>query len=248
MEKTVKELVVWMEPFLREAGHESALRALAFVQGLTAREDLKEGIRTRLAREAAHGLRVCAMLLDLDPAISHGEMDTLLSAVLLHVYPENFPFEDAGEKLASLGFAPEVTALVSTIVPEREGDDGQQDAYYQRVQENPLALLAVLADRGDLATQLYRLSTWNAHRYIDETKACYYPMCIYGKEHYHGLLAAINVLTEKIRTLVEVSEILLTRYEVREAELTEDILTLREENATIRGIIDQFEAEEAAVE
>ena len=65
-------------------------------------------------------------------------------------------------------------------------------------------------------------------------------MCIYGKEHYHELLAPVSVLMEKIRTLIEVAEVLLRKYEVREAELNRDILSLQEENATLRGMIASY--------
>lgn len=244
MEERINELTERIEGYARSLDLKSVLKALPFISRVMRGKARSEAVEKRHMQELLHCLEVCEILMDLDCPISEKEKDILLAAVLLHVYPENFMLSDPEERLVTeLGFDPEVAGLADIIVQEKDPADEEQEHFYQRVRENRLALLAVLADRGNIVQQLYRYSTWNAHRYINETKVCYYPLAIYGKEHYHSLLEPISVLTEKMRTLLEVSEILLQRYEVREAELTQDILSLREENATLKGIIAKFKSE-----
>lgn len=193
-----------------------------------------EASARRYESELLHCLQVGEMLSNLELPIPQDEEDTMLAAVILHIMPETCP------KVSLRGFPEEVLALLEVMTQDDEAGEEEQYEYFARVQENRLAFLAMLADRGNIIQQLYRYPTWSAHRYIEETKACYYPMCVYGKEHYHELLEPICLLTERLQLLMEVSEILLRRYEVREAEMNRDILALRDENATIRGIIAKF--------
>lgn len=243
MEERINTLYSQVQEYAAEKKLVYAQKALPFIRESMETKARNAATAKRARTELLHCLEVCIMLIDLRLSIPCEEEDTLLAAVLLHIYPENFAVEDLRDKLVrELGFSEDVCNVVETVTPERDLTDEEQQAYYERVQQNRLALLAMLADRGNIVQQLHRFSTWNAHRYIDETKACYYPMCIYGKEHYYDLLAPISVLMEKMRSLIEVAEILLRRYEIREAELIQDILALREENATIKGIIAKFRA------
>ncbi|MBQ0079074.1 MAG: hypothetical protein KBS66_04165 [Eubacterium sp.] len=187
-------------------------------------------------------LDVSEMLINLHADITHEEEDALIAAVLLHEYAESFAGNIEEIIEGELGFSDTVCEILEIITADSIQTEEEQQAYYERVQSNKLALLAALGIRANLIQNLHQYSTWNAHRYIDETKACYYPMCIYGKEHYHELLAPISVLMEKMKSIIELAEIMIRRYEARETELMEDILALREENATIRGIIGKFKA------
>ena len=65
-------------------------------------------------------------------------------------------------------------------------------------------------------------------------------MCIYAKEHYIELLSPIGILLEKLRNLTDVAEMLFAKFESMEIELTREILQLKEENATIKGIIQKL--------
>ncbi|MBQ0060095.1 MAG: hypothetical protein KBS83_09135, partial [Lachnospiraceae bacterium] len=87
---------------------------------------------------------------------------------------------------------------------------------------------------------LHYVSSWMARRNVYETKTYYFPMCIYAKEQYPELLGCINTLMEKLRNLVELTEMMLNRYEDRENELLQEILALKEENAAIKGIIQRM--------
>lgn len=243
MEEKFEVLYNEIQQYAAEKGLTYTQKALPLIRECMSGKARSAAAKSRYRTELLHCFEVSSMLIDLRLNIPPEEEDTLLAAVLLHIYPENFAVEDMEGKLVrEWGFSPAICNVVETITPERDLPDEEQRQFYERVQQNRLALLAALADRGNIVQQLHRFSTWNAHRYIDETKACYYPMCIYGKEHYYELLAPISVLMEKMRSLIEVAEILLRRYEIREAELMQDILALREENATIKGIIAKFKA------
>lgn len=243
----IHQLVSLVEARAQSAGLKSVKKALPLIQKLMSGEGLSAAAEKRCQADLLHALEICEMLIDLHPGIAETEEDILLTAVLMHIYPENVVVQNLEEKLMiEFGLDPAVCEILLLITPERGMSGEEEQIYYERIQENKLALLAILADRGNIVQQLYRYSSWDAHRYIDETKVCYFPMCIYGKEHYHDLLGTISVLMEKLRSLIEVAEILLRRYEVREAELIQDILALREENATIKGIIAKFRESEDA--
>lgn len=230
-----------IEAYAKENGLECTARALALAGKLSQLPTRSDAANTKLQSDILHALAVCEVLLELHTGLPHEEEDTLLSAALLHILPGYFPGDDIRDIIVGThGFSPAVFEIVDSLDAGHMILEEEQEAFYARIQENRLALLVALADRGNTVQNLYRFSTWNAHRYIEETKICYYPMCIYGKEHYHELLAPISVLMEKIRSLLEVTDILLRRYEVREAELLQDIQALREENATIKGIIAKF--------
>ena len=245
IEKTAA-LSARISAYTKENGLDYAARAHALIDELAQIPTRSDAAKAKVQNDIYHAFAVCMMLIDLHTNLSRAEEDTLLSAALLHIYPNYFPADNIRDILVGgYGFSPEVYEIVDSLDFAHMVLEEEQQEFYARIQENKLALLVALADRGNIIQNLYRFSTWNAHRYIDETKACYYPMCIYGKEHYHELLAPISVLMEKIRSLLEVSEILLRRYEVREAELIQDIQALREENATIKGIIAKFKGQSA---
>lgn len=237
MEEKWNEICVRVADYAKQRSLEQTEQALAFVKQAVENGNPVEQGRYQAAMR--HALETCRMLIDLHLPIDGSDEDSLLAAVILHVYP-GVQATELPRLLERLGYGAETCDIVSRIAQNGEMPDEEQQLFYTRAQEHPLALLAALAARGNVVRQLHRVSTWNAHRYIEETKICYYPMAIYGKERYHHLLAPISVLLEKIRTLVEVAEILLRRYEERENELIQDIMSLREENAILKGIIANF--------
>lgn len=185
-----------------------------------------------------HALAVCRMLIDLHIPLNQDEEDILLAAAICHVLPESIRTPDLSAVLTdSFRLNPEVAKVVDCIFWEDNENSTQQRSYYERIQQNRLALLIKLADRGNLVEQLSGVSGWRARRYIQETRTYFFPMCIYAKEWYPELIAPVSVMMEKIRCIIEAAEILLSRYEARENALVQEILELQEENATIRGII-----------
>lgn len=241
MEEKINSLYNYIADYATDKQMYSVTKALQILRDSMGNRVNTEAGETRYLEELLHSLEVCTMLIDLHMEISYEEKEALFAAALLHVYPENYAIEDLEETLVKeMGFSRQVYEIIDTIIPGRDLSDEELRAFYDRVQKNKLALLIVLADRGNIVERLYRFSSWNAHRYIEETKAVFYPMCVYGKEYYFELNASISVLLEKMRSLIELAEIMLRRFEIRESELSQDILALREENATIRGIIAKY--------
>lgn len=189
-----------------------------------------------------HAMAVCRMLIDLHIPVSHSEEDILLTAALCHVLPENIRFEDFPRELEEVYHLPRpVCQILRLIVREDDQSEAEQRRFFQRIQDDKLALLIKLADRGNLAEQLYSISSWSARNYIHETRHYFFPMCIHAKENYPELLGPVSVMMEKMRCLIEIAEILLSRYESRENELVQEIMNLRDENATLRSMIRTME-------
>lgn len=188
-----------------------------------------------------HSLSVCHILMELKPELTTQEEDVLLAAAICHVLPENIRFLDIEEALGAL--APQVREIVRLIYREGDGVEGQEQAFYDAIQKNKLATLIKLADRGNLVEQLHSMTGSRSRRYMYETRTFFLPMCLYAKEHYPELIPPVSILMEKMRCLLEVSEILLGRYEAMEAQLTGEILALREDNSALRRAIRTLEEE-----
>lgn len=188
-----------------------------------------------------HCLSMCKMLSDLHlPFVAYDE-DVLLAAALTHILPEIKSLHDTEKLMGRYGIAHDVYDTAVLLYREENMTPAEEKQYYKCIAENPLALLIALADRGNIVEHLYNLSLINARSFIHETRNYYLPLCIYGKEHYHEILGPISILMEKMRTLAEVADILLSRFVSRESELTQEILALQEENATLTGIISSLE-------
>lgn len=223
--------------------------ALPLVRGIISRQSIELPDEFKDASEYAadlrHSLSVARMLIDLHLPLSHREEDILLASCVCHILPENIPYKSSENRLTKeYQLDPEIHRLIMLLHHKGDLSPTEQRKFYGRIQEDRLALLIALADRGNLMGQLYGLYSWNARRYIHETKNCYFPMCIYAKEHYPELLGAVSILTEKMRSLIEIAEILLGRYEARETELVQDILLLKEENARLKSLIQKHQQED----
>lgn len=244
MTEQLAKIYQQVEDHARSNSYVNTINALALIKKRMSGKN-SPAIDQRMQTTNLHSMEVCKMLIDLHIDLAAEEEDVLLASVILHIYLENYHRMNLKDMLEDeFEFSHQVYEIIELLTLEYNLSYEEQMAYYDRIQRHKLALLAILAYRGNTIQHLYEYTTWNAHRFIDETKACYYPMCIYGKEHYHELLAPISVLMGKIKTLLEVAEILIRKYEVREIELMQDILDLKEENATIRGIIHKFQNEQ----
>lgn len=185
----------------------------------------------------AHAVAVCGMLIDLHIPISGKEEDILLASALCHILPENIHFSDLQGELTEAGLDKAIYQTVICIVRDDNQTTEQQQKFFDTIEHNKLAMLIKLADRGNLVEQLHGISPWTARQYIHETRTFFFPMCIHAKEHYPELLAPISVMMEKMRCLIEVAEILMSRYEAKENDLMLEILALQEENAMLRSIL-----------
>lgn len=194
-----------------------------------------------LSLDAHHALATCRMLIDLHPALETRDEDILLSSALCRILPQAIHMKDIAKELSDLyHLDPEVCRIVSIVHRRNDLNETAFKERIHRVQRDKFALMIVLASRGNIIERLCDLSIWNARSYIQETKSYYLPMCIYGKEHYPEILPVINTLYEKMKCLLEAAEILLSRYETREFELTSEIISLKEENALLKNMLKQL--------
>lgn len=229
----------WAEPyyFIRSYAMERRLRdtaiALPLVQTLIFRIGGVAGSPFENSGDKyRHCMDIARIIIDLHIPLNPHDEDILLCATLCHILTLDCDF------YRSEGIVdPEAFQIIRLI---RQGDtisDEKRMFYIRCVLENRLALLLRLADRSNLAQQLHSFSDWHTRRYIYETRNIYLPMCMYAKDRYPDLAAPITILMEKMRSLIEVAEILLSRYERQETDLTMEILELQEENANLKNMI-----------
>ena len=196
-----------------------------------------------------HSLSVCRMLINLGLPLTQEEEDIALAAALCHDLKVHVPFRDGGNEMHTIyHLDPRVVEIMMLIY---EGNCENEDDYlkvFEGVQKNKLALLVRLSDRGNIVEELYTVSVWKAHELIYETRTFYMPMCIYAREHFPELDAPVGLLQEKMRDLIEATEMFVNRYEQHEKELSEKILLLQEENARMRSLIRKKKAERESEE
>lgn len=216
------------------------VRAIMSRESITVNEDSKTA--TEYKEDFQHCLAITQMLIDLHVPLSAEEEDIMLAAAICHILPENLPDYASTNRLSEeYNLHPDIYKIIMLLFRRGDLSESELRKHFRRIQKNPIALLISLAGRGDLMGQLHEISSWSARNYIYETRNRYFPMCIYGKEHYTELLAPISVLTEKMRCLIEIAEILLSRYEAKENELIQEILEMQEENARLKGLIQKHQ-------
>lgn len=189
-----------------------------------------------------HAFAICRMLIDLHLPLKHDEEDVILASALCHILPIHIIIDNLESEMKDVWtLSPDVYGILRIIDRDNIKSEEELAAWADTIQRNKLALMLKLADRGNLVESLVVYSSLRARNFIYETRNFFFPMCIYGKEHYPELLWPISVLMEKMRCLTEVTEILLSRYETRETELLNEIQSLREENVLIRNMIQSLQ-------
>lgn len=202
---------------------------------------------TRYRGAYLHALEVCKLLISVNLPLDKEEEDIVLAATLCHILPNKISYSEMVDKLLfQCNMDSHVCKIISLIINDSDLSTQGQKTFYKKILNDPLTVLVYLADRANLVKQLYTMSFWSANEYIFETRAYVFPMCIAAKEKYPALVPPINILMEKVRTMVDACAILLARYERHETELTEDILCYQEENARLRRIIRQIKTEREA--
>ncbi len=188
----------------------------------------------------SHCLDVCKLLMDLRIPISHYELDIVLAAALCHGLIANIFFSERGREMVTIyHLDSRIYEIMQLVTKKRYRAEKDRVKFFDELQQDCLALLVRLSDRANYVEKLYNIPIWRAREYIHETRTYYFPMCFYAKENYPELAAIFSIFLEKMRTLLEVTEIMVGRFEQREIELSNEILALKEENARIRGIIKQ---------
>lgn len=182
-----------------------------------------------------HPLMVCRMLLDIQIPISKEEEDILLAAALCHDMIEDIPFPDHGKELYTrFHLDKRVYDTVKLLSKRKDFTEEEEKAFFHEIETHPLALLIKLSDRGNNVEDLYNMSNWKVHEYVDETRKFFFPMCDYGIEHFPEIHSSLVILGDKIRCLTETSEILVDRYHALEAELLSELEALQKENEQLR--------------
>lgn len=180
---------------------------------------------------------VCRMLMDFHLPLSDELLDCIIAAALCHHLPgDNIPlnYDDTLAKLF------ENTPLVNDILKDLRQTDYYDSSYYDNLIKNKYALIIRLTERGVLFETLYDWPTKDARNFIRQTKENFFPMCIYAKENYPEFRVTANILIEKTKTLLLANEAMLNRYETQENNLDLEILSLMEENSSLRSMISDY--------
>lgn len=198
---------------------------------LTALRYAKEESRDR--DHFVHCMSTAQLLINLNMPVSAEDEDVLLAAALLHELEGVDLIEDLD---------PQIYRIVSLLAVTYNMRAEDKRYYYTNIEKHRLAFLLALADRGNFLNQICELSASEAMEYVHDTRQYYLPMCLYGKANYQELQMIINILMEKLRNLVDVVDIISSRYQAREMAYTNEIFSLMEENARIHGMISATEA------
>ncbi len=198
----------------------------------------KDGVEYRLPY-VNHCLSVCRTLMNYQIPLDHDDMDVILASALTHDLPlviaDNrlkYAMEDIFQLDHEVYYIVKMMAKKELLIPENE-----QKAFIERVRQDKRALLVRLVDRSNIIEHLHKVSVWRAKEYIQNTRMVYLPLCIYGIIHYPENANIFSLLMEKLRVLIEASEILIDRFEKRELELAGEILHLEEENAWMKDVL-----------
>ena len=195
---------------------------------------INDGISYRLPY-MIHPLIVCRMLLDLHIPLPREEEDILLASALCHDMIEDIPFEHHGQELVTeYHLDNRVLETVRKVSKRKDFTEKEEQEHFRQIREDPLASLVKLSDRGNNVEDLYNMSVWKVHEYVDETERLILPICDYGMVHYPELHRTFEILQDKLICLTSAAVILIDRYDRREKELQQELLALRGENARLR--------------
>lgn len=195
----------------------------------------KDGVSYRLPY-MIHPLQVCRFLIDLQIPISHEEEDILLASALCHDLIEDIPFLDHGREMIYMYHLDEqVYETVREVSKRRDFTDREELDFFHQIEEHKLALLVKLSDRGNNVEDLYNMSLWKIHEYARETRKYFLPMCQYARDHYPELLMTIQMMENKMLSLIEAAEVLADTYHIKEEALLHDLESLKKENQQLRS-------------
>ncbi len=185
------------------------LIALAFARTLHDGQHRKDGVPYVM-----HPLKVCSTL------INYGvDDDIVLASALLHDV-----LEDCADKLPMGGkelvseynLDIEVLETIKILTKEHGATQKELYHYFQRIKENPKALLVKLSDRLHNSSTLYTFSREKIKEYIAETNHFVLPIASYGKVYYPEYTNAFSILKSNIYSLNHTMEIMIQKFESEE--------------------------------
>lgn len=194
------------------------------------------------ATSLAHSLEAAKMLVDLHIPMPAAEEDLLIASALCHDLLKLVPFPDKGQELIHCyHLDPSILKIIRLVSRPDLMTESEKSAYYDGIMHNPYALLVTLADRSNLAEQLSFFSLTTVNDFIYEIRRYFLPMCTRAKQLYSNYHMPMTILVEKIRCLIDVTDIIASRYQRAELSYTNEILSLMEENTRLKGMIFSLE-------
>ncbi len=198
---------------------------------------VKDGVSYRLPY-VIHCLKICSTLIDLQVPLEAEDEDIVLASALCHDLIEDLNFPNGGKELyTDYHLSEEIYQTVLTLSKRKDFTPEEHNAYFQKIQVNPLALLVKLADRENNVEDLYNMPLWKVHEYVTETREKIFPMCTYAKLHYPFIRSAFVLLEDKMKNLTEIAEVLVGRYEDQEERMLARLKVLEEENLKLRQMM-----------
>lgn len=178
-----------------------------------------------------HGMIMARILSDMSLPISGEELDKLLTSAICHIIMEVDPEYDINRNLIEREISEDIINFVLTMV---EADKNNSNI---NVLDDRLLFIIKIVERCNLIEHLCDMSTEEAKAFIHETKRKLLPLCISAKEKYPEFNIQIDVLMVKMRTLIQVMDILYARYDAEQEELYDEILNYKDENFRIKKML-----------
>lgn len=183
-----------------------------------------------------HPLLVTRMLADLNLPVLAEDEDILLASALCHDTIEDVEFENGGRELYEIyGLDKRVYENVKAVSKRYDFTEQEEKDFFHNIESSWITLLVKLCDRGQNVEDMYNMSLWKIHEYIDETVKFFLPMCKYGLEYYPHLFHPITILQDKINLLTSISAYLADSFDERIRSLKEDIEVLSRENEMLKN-------------
>lgn len=182
-------------------------------------------------------LSVCRMLLNFHLPVEDDTLDSIITVSLYNSLPGDDVPESHKEHIKEL-IKDDSTA--QNILLTLEQKNYRDMTYYENLVKDKYALIIRLTERCVLFETLYEWPFEDAKTFIRQTRESFFPMCIYARENYPEFAEAATILMEKTKNLLQANEVILSRYEETETNLDLEILSLTEENALIKRIIEEY--------
>ena len=193
-----------------------------------------------------HCLKAAKLLVDLHISLSDQEEDYMLAGMLCYDMLDHITWENEGLELVNeYGLEPKILEILRKTTRPKMMDEDRKIKYYDELKKDKIAFLLVLADHSNLVENLSELTIFDVNEFVCEMRKYVLQMCVYGKQYYRECQMSITIMMEKIRSLIDVADIIAHRYQKRELAYENEVLSLMEENARLRGMIHQLENAQA---
>lgn len=153
--------------------------------------------------------------------------DIMLAASLLHDALEDCKdkLPQNGEEFTNLyNLNPSILQIVFLLTKEKGYNNKD---YYDKIKENPRALLIKLSDRANnCSTMVYAFKKEKMIEYVNETINYYYELCKYGKAHFPEFSNHITIIKYKLTSICETIEALLSMDKILPIDETKYLRTL----------------------